>query len=130
MDVTVCPGTVAELPAVLNVLDGAALETDHDQIRDRLASDDVLVAVSPEDFGQILGACVLVEGEIRAIAVRLRHRDRGIGRALVTYAAANHDRLVAAFDRDVRPFYAALGFDIRPIADGRYEGVLESDPDP
>ncbi|WP_136687364.1 GNAT family N-acetyltransferase [Halorhabdus amylolytica] len=124
MGVTVRTATVAELSAVMNVLDGAVLETDYERVRDLATAGDVFVAVPADDPERVLGACVLDGDEIVAIAVRRRRRDRGIGSALVANAARDRERLVAEFDRDVAPFYASLGFDIRRINDRRYAGVL------
>lgn len=122
-------GTAEDLQSVLNVLDGAALETDYDRIRDRLAAGDVFVAVPTQEPERILGACVLEGGRITAIAVRRRRRDQGIGTALVGQAASERERLVATFDADVIPFYERLGFDVRQLEKGRYAGVMETDSD-
>ena len=129
MPIDVRIGTVDDRRSVLNVLDGAALETDHDRIRDRLAAGDVIVAVPEHGTGRILGACVLDGDRITAIAVRRRRRDQGIGTALVRRAASERDRLVATVDADVLPFYERLGFDVRKLENGRYAGVIETDSD-
>jgi len=128
MGVTVRAATVGERPAVANVLDGAALEVDHATLEARIARRDVLVAVSDDDPERVLGACVLDGNRITAIAVRRRRRNQGIGSALVTRAARERDRLVAEFDAGVRPFYAALGFDVQAIDDDRYRGSLSNEP--
>ncbi len=122
--------TVPELPDVLNVLDGGALATDAGRIRRALDSGGVLVAVAGEDGasggnpadGRVLGALVLVGDRITAVAVRRRRRDQGVGTALVASAVERRERLVAEFDPGVRPFWESLGFDIRPLGDGRYRG--------
>ncbi len=86
---------------------------------------DALVAV--ED-GRLLGATILDPKpgglHVDAIAVRRRRRGQGIGSALVAAASENGDRLTAAFDPDVRPFYEELGFEIRE-RDGRLWGARE-----
>jgi ribosomal protein S18 acetylase RimI-like enzyme len=128
---------------VMNVLDGALLDVDAKEVRERITADAVFVAqVSGSE--RVRGALVLAEAgtdhrrneletgsdtetepeiEIDAIAVRRRYRDRGIGSTLVDRARRETDRvLVAAFDERVRPFYAALGFRITPIADSRFRG--------
>lgn len=119
----------SELAAVLNVLDGAALETDADSVRESIDRGDVLVAVSDAEDGAddetVLGALVLVGQEIEAIAVRRRRRGQGIATALVAAAAERRERLVAEFDAGVQPFYEALGFDIEPLDGERYRGRLD-----
>lgn len=120
----------SELTAVLNVLDGAALETDAGSVQEGIDRGDVLVAVSDADDGTdaetVLGALVLVGQEIEAVAVRRRRRGQGIGSALVATAADRRTRLVAEFDAGVRPFYEALGFEVESLDDGeRYRGRLD-----
>ncbi|WP_049924234.1 GNAT family N-acetyltransferase [Halopiger djelfimassiliensis] len=75
-----------------------------------------------------LGALVLEPHEepgahVSAIGVRRRHRDRGIGRALIERALEREGRLTARFDDGVRPFYERLGFSIDPIDERRHRGV-------
>ncbi|MFB6232774.1 MAG: GNAT family N-acetyltransferase [Haloarculaceae archaeon] len=127
-DPTVREATVPELPDVLNVLDGSALATDAGRIRTAIDAGDVLVAVAgePSDGGRsgpVLGALVLEGETITAVAVRRRRRDQGIGTALVEAAARRRERLVAAFDPGVRPFWASLGFDVEPAGDGQSRGT-------
>jgi len=141
-DVAVREARPADLANVLGVLDAAALETDSERVRASIDRGETLVAVRvgsavEPDFPDrlVLGALVLVDDEIDAVAVRRRRRDQGIGRALVAAAADRRDRLVAEFDASVRPFYEQLGFAIEPVgADGdagddangdaeRYRGV-------
>jgi GNAT superfamily N-acetyltransferase len=105
--------TVRDLPDVMNVLDGAVLEADAASVRDRIADDAVLVAVS-ENGRRVLGALVLEGDHIDAVAVRRRRRGQGIGTALVEAASERRDRLTAAFDADLRPFYEELGFAVEP----------------
>lgn len=133
-DVVVRAAHRGELPAVLNVLDGAALETDAANLRAVIGDEDgtVLVAESDDPDGTtdhdppLLGALVLDGDEIWAVAVRRRRRDQGIGTALVSAAAGRRERLVAEFDGDVRPFYASLGFDVDSLGEGRFGGVLQT----
>jgi len=118
--------TVTVLPDVMNVLDGAVLAADAATVRDRIAADAVLVAVSGDrgeqtdglrasserrsDGQRVLGALVLDGDHIDAVAVRRRRRGQGIGTALVEAAGERRGRLTAEFDADLRPFYEALGF--------------------
>jgi len=129
-----------ELPRVMNVFDQALLDIDAETVGERIDADRVLVASEERVDGErIRGALVLSElgddadsdpgsgieagTEIEAIAVRRRDRNRGIATALVERARRNtKEPLVAAFDARVRPFYASLGFDVRPIGDGRFRG--------
>ncbi|WP_257299325.1 GNAT family N-acetyltransferase [Haloarchaeobius sp. FL176] len=120
-----------EQEAVAAVLDAAMLRTD--ALDESLAREDVLVAVVED---RLLGALVLVPGgsddakgpdgpHVDAVAVRPNRRGQGIGSALVESALPRcgpEERLTAAFDADVRPFYASLGFDIEE-RDGRLFGV-------
>ncbi len=116
--------TVEDLPDVLNVVDGAALRVDVDDLRERIARGDVLVAVEEE---RVLGTLILDGDRVAAVAVRRARRDQGVGTALVEAAAERRERLVAAFDARARPFWEAVGFDIVPAEEpGRYRGVLRT----
>lgn len=116
--------TIEDLPDVLNVVDGAALRVDVDDLRDRIASGDVLVAAEDE---RVLGTLVLDGDRVAAVAVRRGRRDQGLGTALVGAAADRRDRLVAEFDGRVRPFWESVGFDIQPADEpDRYRGVLRT----
>jgi GNAT superfamily N-acetyltransferase len=110
-----------DLPAVMNVLDGASLAVDAATVREHIDTGTVFVGVTD---GRVLGACVLDGERIDAIAVRRRRRGQGIGRRLVERAAASTtDALYAEFDRRTRPFYDALGFDIEPTDEpNRFRG--------
>lgn len=126
-DVRIRPADPSERPAVANVLDGAALEVDEALLEDALAVGDALVAVAvadesdgTSDSSRVLGALILDGDEIVAVAVRRRRRDQGIGTALVDAAEDRRDRLVAECDAGVRPFWASLGFEIAPTANGRF----------
>lgn len=117
--------TQEDLPAVMTVFDSAMLETDVDTVSEAIDRGDVLLAVREN---RILGACLLVDEEIVAVAVRQKRRDQGIATALVEAAAEERDRLVAEFDRKVRPFWDSLGFEVEPLGGGdRYRAVLETD---
>jgi GNAT superfamily N-acetyltransferase len=114
--------TIDDLPAIMTVLDAALLELDVDVLRDAIDRGDALVAVADD---RVLGALVLVGEVIEAVAVRRNRRDQGIGSALVAAAAERRERLVAAFDPRVRPFWESLGFEIEPADElERYRGVL------
>ncbi|KAA9399529.1 GNAT family N-acetyltransferase [Haloarcula sp. CBA1130] len=106
-----------EVPAVMNVLDGAVLSIAVETVRAGAEDGGTLVAASgdSETDGRILGALVLNGSHIEAVAVRRSRRDQGIGTALVKAALDRRDRVTAEFDADVRPFYDALGFDIEPL---------------
>lgn len=130
---TVRPATDDDLPAVATVLDAAMLATE--DLRARVAAGDVLVAVAD---GRVLGALVVeppavapawardrgTDAHVAAVAVRRRRRDQGVGSALVA-AAAERGRLTAAFDAELRGFYAGLGFAAAPAGEGRLHGVRE-----
>jgi len=150
--VSVRPATPQDQTGVLGVLDAAMLETDAEQIRDRIGQGDVFVAVRDsggaetprETAGEsvtgsetVLGALVLVDpgrgataanvGHVDAVAVRRRQRGQGLGGALVRAACEGYGRLTAEFDDGVRPFYESLGFAVEPVeADGseRFRGEL------
>lgn len=127
LDADVRPATADDRLAVRRLLDAAVLAVD--DVDERLAAGDVLVAVAD---GRVVGTVVLSLRESRgarvaAITVRRRRRGRGVGTALIERARENHGRLTAEFDADVRAFYESLGFAIEPAADEneRFEGVLE-----
>lgn len=123
--------TADEVPAVCNVLDGAALETDAEAIRASVERGETLVAVTDASAGAaggggtVVGALVRDGDRITAVAVRRGRRGQGIGSALVERAATGRSRLVAEFDAAVRPFYDSLGFDVEPAGDGRLRGVRD-----
>jgi N-acetylglutamate synthase-like GNAT family acetyltransferase len=122
--VHVRPATADDLPAVLTVLDSAALRVEFEQVTAAIEAADVLVAASTA--GTVLGALVLDGTEIAAIAVRRRRRDQGIGTALVEAAARDRESLHAEFDQRVAPFWRSLGFEAEPLADpGRFCGRRE-----
>ncbi|WP_336336353.1 GNAT family N-acetyltransferase [Haloarcula brevis] len=119
--------TEGDLPAAMNVLDGAALEIDVTTVRAGIAGDGTLVAVSGDGAGtendRVLGALVLDGDRVAAVAVRRRRRGQGIGTALIEAALDRRDRLTADFDADVRPFYERLEFDVTPLAEpDRFRG--------
>ena len=131
---TATPDDVLE---IRRILDAAMLEPG--DVERRTATNDVLVAGdrhgtttgdNREEGERILGTLVLAPrdrgGHVAAIGVRRRHRNRGIGRALVERALEREKRLTARFDDDVRPFYESLGFAIEPIDEQRNRGVVET----
>lgn len=121
---------------VRRILDAAMLEPG--DIESRIAAGDVLVAGDRRgatgetdrkgaDAERILGTLVLDPRDrgshVAAIGVRRRHRNRGLGRALIEQALEREGRLTARFDDRVRPFYERLGFSIEPIDERRHRGV-------
>ena len=110
-----------ERPGVMNVLDGAMLAVD----ADRVASDATTTLVACE-ADRVLGVLVLDGETVLAVAVRRSRRGQGVGTALVEAAAARRERLVAEFDERVRPFYGSLGFEVTPLGDGRFRGVVDA----
>ena len=135
------PAEPDEALAVRRILDAAMLE--FDELDRRIAADDVLVAVEDETIRGVAlldPACSDESVEtsrteagnvtdrhretlLSAIAVRRRHRDRGIGRALIEAALDREGAIRVRFDESLTPFYESLAFTIEPIGDGRYEGV-------
>ena len=101
---------------VRSVFEAALLEVEPGLVR-RSA---VLVAVADD---RIVGALALRGPEIEAVAVRPGRRGQGIGRRLIEAAARRRPHLIAGFDPAVRPFYTALGFEVRCSA-GRCRGWL------
>jgi len=125
--VSVRTATPADREAVLNVLDGAALRTDLATVEASIDRGETLVAVSDSieaaTGDAVVGALVLDGDEIFAVAVRRRRRGQGIGTALVEAAMERRDRLTAAFDADVCPFYGSLEFEIEPATEhDRFRG--------
>lgn len=101
--------TANERAGVRNVIDGAALALEPEALGSALTRGDVLVAES-DAGGVVLGALVLEGEQIRAIAVRRSRRGQGLGTALLEAASAQRERLVAAFDPDLTPFWTSVGF--------------------
>ena len=97
--------TVREYPAARAILEAAMLELSIGALRHGVA----LIAVEDD---RILGTLLLDGHEIAAIAVRPGRRGQGIGTTLVAAAARYRPVLIACFDRRIRPFYEALGFEI------------------
>jgi GNAT superfamily N-acetyltransferase len=115
--------TADELPAVMNVLDGAMLEVGVETVRAGIEGDGTLVAV-PEDSDRILGAVVLDGEQVVAVAVRRGRRGQGIGGTLLEAAVDRRTRLTAEFDADLREFYEGLGFDTERLGEsGRWRGT-------
>lgn len=112
------PAREEDLTTVMAILEGALLDIAVETVRDRITAGTVLVAT---EEGKLLGALVLDDSHITAVAVRPNRRGQGIGTALVE-AASTHGRLTAAFRPEVSEFYESLGFDIERTGD-RWEGV-------
>ncbi len=114
---------------VRRILDAAMLEPG--DVDERIATGDVFVAGDRRgiDGERLLGTIVVEprpEGShVAAIGVRRRHRDRGLGRALIEHALDRDGRLTARFADDVRPFYERLRFAIEPIDEKHHRGVIE-----
>lgn len=122
--VVVRPATAADLPAVMNVLDGGLLDVSVASVRAGFG-DGTLVATDEE---RVLGALVLDGERIVAVAVRPGRRGQGVGTTLVRAAGERRARLVATCREGVAPFYERLGFDLEgPDADGRVRGTLAGD---
>ena len=122
--ITVEPAEPDDRLDVLRVLDAAMLETDPDVVDAAIDAGDALVA-GFERTGGIVGALVATRPEpdrlhVDAVAVRRARRGRGIGSALVAAAVRRAERdpglavVTAAFDADLRAFYAGLEFAVRP----------------
>lgn len=134
MDGHVRTATPDDALDVRRILDAAMLEPG--DVETRLEEGNVLVAGDhrggtgrTDGRERILGTIVLearddVHGaHVAAIGVRIRHRGRGIGRALIERALEREGRLTVRFDEGVRPFYETLGFSIEPIDEERHRGV-------
>jgi GNAT superfamily N-acetyltransferase len=98
-----------ERPDVRNVIDGAMLQVGVENLPVTIDAGNVLVAV---DGTRILGALVLDDRRIAAVAVRRRRRGQGIGSALVAAAKHRRRQLVVSFDADRRRFWEQCGFEV------------------
>ncbi|MFA9416150.1 GNAT family N-acetyltransferase [Natrinema sp. HArc-T2] len=123
---------------IRRILDAAMLEPG--DIEGRIDAGDIFVAgdhhgmpARESSAERILGTVVLEPladergAHVGAIGVRRRHRDQGLGRALIETALEREGRLTARFDDGVRPFYERLGFSIEPIDEQRYRGLVTID---
>ncbi|SDY23913.1 GNAT family N-acetyltransferase [Halopenitus persicus] len=134
---------------VIRVLEGALLEIDAAVLRSRVGDGRVLLAeTDPATEGErtrtVVGALSLESRDddgshvaaddrlhIDAVAVTRHRREVGIGSALVraaidAAAAREVDHLTAAFEGDLREFYADLGFRIEPIeGTDRLRGIVD-----
>ena len=116
---TIRRATPSDLPAIMNVIDGAFLAIDADTVRARIPHD-VLVAVADD---RILGTIVLDGDHIDAVAVRRRRREQGIGRSLIEAAGTRRGTLTATFRPEVSLFYETLGFEIERTSETRCLGI-------
>ena len=114
------------------VIDGGYLVLD--ALTERIAADEVLVAVAPGSSGPVLGAIVFDPKEgggahVDAVAVIQSRRDQGIGSALVRAGIERYGTLTAEFSPSVRPFYESLCFEIEETdeADDRLRGRYRTD---
>ncbi|MFC6837360.1 GNAT family N-acetyltransferase [Halomarina ordinaria] len=119
-DATVGRARPDEALAVRRVLDAALLDVD--DLDDAIRRGAVFVARRKD---RVVGALVLDDEHVTAVAVRRRRRARGVGTALVERALSERGRLTADFREAVRPFYASLGFTIEEREDGRLWGRLD-----
>lgn len=120
-----------EIDEIHSIIEATMLELDPDLIQSILSSQtngSVLVAVDSHE-GPILGAIVVQEGHVVAIAVRPNRRGQGIGSELIIAAARRtDDPLTATFDPAVAPFYERLGFELEPIEEtSRVRAIFSAD---
>lgn len=119
------PAAPEERPAVRGVVDAGLLELDAERLSTAIEHDEVLVAVS--ETGSVVGALVLADAEILAVAVRKGRQGQSIGTKLVEDAATRHETLSAEFHERVRPFWESLGFEITATGQAnRYRGALST----
>ncbi len=114
----------ADIDEITAILDEAMLAFDRDTVPAKVREGDAFVAVDGE---RTVGALLLDDDRIEAIAVRRYARDRGHGRELVETATAARGRLEATCDETERDFFESLGFSMAERADGRWEGVRQAD---
>jgi len=105
---------------VIRVLHGALLEIDGSTVRQAVDRGDVIVA---DVGGWVVGALVLEDNHIDALAVRREHRKQGLGRALVETAGAEiGGPMTADFRAGVRGFWTDLDFEIEQEG-ARFYGI-------
>jgi GNAT superfamily N-acetyltransferase len=106
--------TQQDLPAAMNVLDGADLAVSAGTVRRRI--DDGRVLLAESGSGTVIGALVALPrpdgAHVEAIAVRPKRRGQGVGSDLVAAAGERWGRLTAAFDPTVSDFYRRMGFEV------------------
>lgn len=130
--------TPADRVAVSRVLDGALLECP--DLQGRLADGTVLLARTDRT---VVGAIVLdpagpedptppdpwpVGSYVEAIAVRRKHRNRGIGTAILRAARRRWAPLIADFDERVQPFYELAAAECRQTKDDDRHWALLREP--
>jgi GNAT superfamily N-acetyltransferase len=122
--------TTDDRVGIRNVLDAGLLEIDTTVFRAAIPDGRVLVAVESrvdEEESPILGALVVDDDEIDAVAVRPGRRGQGVGTRLVETALDRHGHLAVAFDERVRPFWESLDVSIDSVDGDRYRGTLRID---
>lgn len=137
-DVSIQVATPADRVAASRVLDGALLECP--DLQERLAGGTVLLARTDR---AVVGAIVLDPAGpvdrtppdpwpagtyVEAIAVRRKHRRRGIGTALLRAARRRWAPLIADFEEQVQPFYESMAAECRQAEDGDRQWALLREP--
>ena len=103
----------ADLPGVMNVLDGANLAVDVETVARRIETEHVIVAERGAING-VLQAVPRREGvHVEALAVRRRRRRQGVGTELLDAAYGQWGRVTVSCDRELMAFYRSGGFDVR-----------------
>ena len=135
-DIAIAPAGPDDRLDALRVLDAAMLETDPGVVDAAIDAGDALVARFKRTDA-VVGALVATRPEPDrlhgvAVAVRRARRGRRIGSALVAAAVRRAERdpalavVTAAFDADLRAFYADLGFAVRPAGRPSERGVADA----
>lgn len=127
------PASADDRVGIHTVLDAGLLEIETTTLQTAISDGRVLVALEPrtgDADGPILGALVVADDSVVAVAVRPGRRGQGIGTTLVEAALEEYGDLEASFDERVRPFWEALGITIETRDGDRYRGTLCADSTP